>query len=287
MALQESFTEDAQDLPFTVAPLTPGIGAELLDIDLSADLPDSTIAAIKDQLLRWKVVFFRDQEISRAQHIAFARRFGALEIHPTTPKDQPDPEVLRIVHDENSKGRENAWHSDVTWRPEPSLGSILRAIEVPEVGGDTLFADMGAAYEGLSDEMKRFVSGLTAEHDFMRVFGDRIPEDKRDEVRARYPVETHPVVRTHPETGEHALYVNIGFTTKINGLAPEESDWLLNHLWKQAHLPERQCRFRWQKNSIAFWDNRSAQHYAASDYWPARREMERVTIAGDRPFYQP
>lgn len=286
MALQESFTETENALPFRVQPLTPGLGAELLDIDLSADLSDTTIAAIKAQLLQWKVIFFRDQTLTRAQHIAFASRFGPLEIHPATPRDQPDPEVLRIVHDENSKGRENAWHSDVTWRPEPSLGSILRAIEVPEVGGDTLFADMGAAYEGLSEEMKRFVSGLTAEHDFMRVFGDRIPEDKRDEVRALYPVETHPVVRTHPDTGAQTLYVNIAFTTKINGLAAEESDWLLNHLWKQAHLPERQCRFRWRTNSIAFWDNRAVQHYAASDYWPARREMERVTIAGDRPFYQ-
>lgn len=286
MAIQESFAESPENLPFSVHPLTPTIGAELLDIDLREDLGGDTIAAIKDQLLKWKVIFFRDQDITPAQHIAFARAFGALEIHPATPPGETHPEVLRIVHDQDSKGRENAWHSDVTWRPEPSLGSILRAIEVPPVGGDTLFSDMEAAYEGLSPEMKRFASGLTAEHDIMQVFGDRIPEEMRAEWREKFPVSEHPVIRTHPETGAQTIYVNIGFTTRIKGLDPEESDWLLKHLWKQASLPEYQCRFRWRANSIAFWDNRACQHYAASDYWPARREMERVTVAGDKPFYK-
>lgn len=271
---------------FDVKPLTPRIGAELLGIDLSSPVAPQAIDQIRAALLKYKVVFFRDQhELTRAQHIEFARQFGDLEIHPATPKDQPDPEVLRIVHDDTSKGQENAWHSDVTWREEPSLGSILRAVEVPEVGGDTLFSCMYCAFEGLSPALKDWVSGLTAVHDIARVFAARLgkaPEDLHD----RFPPVEHPVVRTHPETGRQALYVNVAFTSHIKGLAPKESDWLLNHLYSQAAEPERQCRFRWAPGSIAFWDNRACQHYAASDYFPARREMERVTIKGDKPFYR-
>lgn len=269
---------------FDLKPLSPAIGAELHGIDLREDLSDAAIAAIRQALLDWKVIFFRDQNISRAQHIAFARRFGDLEIHPATPKDQPDPEVLRIEHGPNSKGQENAWHSDVTWRATPSLGSILRSIEIPPVGGDTLFANMEAAYEGLSPEMKRFACGLTAKHDIARVFAKRLGKEA-DELRAKYPVQDHPVVRTHPETGRRAIYVNTAFTDGINGLTKKESDWLLEHLYAQAANPEIQCRFRWTPNALAFWDNRSSQHFAASDYFPQRRVMERVTVKGDRPFF--
>lgn len=269
---------------FDARPLSPTIGAELIGIDL-ADPPAEAVAEVKRALLDHKVVFFRDQAITRAQHIAFARHFGELEIHPATPKDQPDREVLRIEHGPDSKGRENAWHSDVTWRAEPSLGSILRAIEVPPVGGDTLFVDMVAAYENLSPEMRRFVCGLTAVHDIARVFADRLGKTAED-LRAKYPLQEHPVVRTHPETGRNLLYVNTAFTSHIVGLSKKESDWLLAHLYEQAAIPEHQCRFRWAPGSIAFWDNRACQHYAASDYYPARRVMERVTIAGDRPFYR-
>ena len=287
MALAETHESALAEAPFTVKPLTPTIGAEIHEIDLREDLPEPVIHSLKAALLKWKVIFFRDQDITRTQHLRFARRFGPLEIHPATPADQKDPEVLRIVHDKDSPGRENNWHSDVTWRKEPSLGSILRAIELPEVGGDTLFSDMIAAYDGLSDEMKRFVCGLTANHDIMRAFAKRFKPEQHAEMRAKYPPEVHPVIRTHPETGERGIYVNIGFTTSIDGLSQKESDWLLQHLWDQAAKPEYQCRFRWEKNSIAFWDNRACQHYAASDYWPHRREMERVTIAGDKPFFKP
>ncbi|MEY2884933.1 MAG: Alpha-ketoglutarate-dependent taurine dioxygenase [Pseudomonadota bacterium] len=269
----------------SIAPLTPTIGAEIGDIDLAApDIADA-IPAIRAALLAHKVIFFRNQRLSAAQHIAFARHFGDLEIHPATPRDQPDPEILRIAHGPDSRGNENYWHSDVTWREKPSLGSILRAIEVPAVGGDTLFADMHAAYLQLSPEMQRFVCGLTAVHDIARVFAGRLGKAPAD-LHAKYPPVEHPVVRTHPETGLPCLYVNTAFTSHIKGLSPKESEWLLAHLYAQAANPEIQCRFRWQPGSIAFWDNRSSQHLAASDYFPAVRIMERVTVAGCRPYYR-
>ena len=269
----------------TVAPMTPTIGAEISGIDLREEQDDATIAEIRAALLAHKVVFFRDQFITPEQHIAFARRFGPLEIHPATPKDQPNPEVLHIAHGPDSRGRENFWHSDVTWRAEPSLGSILRAIEVPDSGGDTLFADMAAAFRGLSPAMQDWCRSLTAVHDIARVFAKRLGKSAH-ELHEQYPPQLHPVVRTHPETGEQALYVNTAFTSHIEGVSARESEWLLAHLYAQAAVPEIQCRFRWRAGSIAFWDNRAGQHYAASDYFPAVRKMERVTIAGDRPFYR-
>lgn len=269
-----------------VRPLTPVIGAEIFGVDLAQVLTDATIAEIRAALLRHKVIFFRDQRISRAQHIAFARRFGELEIHPATPKDQADPEVLRIAHGPDNRGRENNWHSDVTWRERPSLGSILRAIELPETGGDTLFADMGAAYELLRPAMQRFAASLTAVHDIARVFAKRLGKSA-EELHALYPPMEHPVVRTHPETGVQGIYVNVGFTSHIKDLSAKESDWLLSHLYATAANADIQCRFRWAPGSIAFWDNRACQHFAASDYFPAVRIMERVTIAGDRPYYDP
>jgi len=244
------------------------------------------IAEIRRALLEFKVVFFRDQHIDRAQHVAFARRFGELEIHPATRPDAEHREILRIEHGPNSRGTENNWHSDVTWREKPSLGSILRAVELPEVGGDTLFADMYAAYDGLSPEMKRFVCGLTAVHDIARVFASKLGK-KAEELHEKYPPVEHPVVRTHPETGRRLIYVNVGFTDRIKGLSPKESAWLLDHLYATAANADIQCRFRWEPGSLAFWDNRACQHFAASDYFPARRVMERATIAGDKPYFTP
>ncbi len=274
----------AADQLIETRPLAPAIGAEIVGVDLREEQSDAVIAAIRQALLDHRVIFFRDQPLTAPQHIAFARRFGALEVHPATPKDQPDQEILRIAHGPKSRGVENFWHSDVTWRAEPSLGSILRAIEVPAVGGDTLFASMDAAYDALSPAMQQWVCTLTAVHDISRVFATRLGTD-RDELLARFPLQEHPVVRTHPETGRRTLYVNTAFTSHIKGLSRKESDWLLNHLYAQATLPEHQCRFRWAPHSIAFWDNRASQHYAASDYFPAVRVMERVTIAGDRPYF--
>jgi taurine dioxygenase len=269
-----------------VRSLTPTIGAEIHGVKLQA-VDDATLAAIRQALIDWKVIFFRDQEISEDEHIAFARRFGELEIHPFTPKDQPNPEILRITHDETSRGSENHWHSDVTWRPEPSLGSILRCVECPLIGGDTLFSDMYAAYEALDDETCEQVTGAVARHSFLRAFGRRIPKEKHAAIDEKHPIQQHPVVRTHPETGRRTLYVNVAFTEEIVGLSRTESDALLAKLWSQATIPETQCRFRWEPNSIAFWDNRACQHYAASDYFPQKRVMDRVTICGDRPYFDP
>ena len=269
-----------------IKPLTPAIGAEIHGIDLaSSDMPQR-IPEIRAALLKHGVIFFRDQDLTQERHIAFAREFGEMEVHPATPKDQPNPEVLRIAHGPNSRGQENYWHSDVTWREEPSLGSILLAREVPECGGDTLFANMHLAYERLSEQMKRFCEGLTAVHDIARVFAKRLDKAPTD-LHEKFPPMRHPVIRTHPETSERVIYVNTAFTSHIEGLSAKESAWLLDHLYATAKDAEIQCRFRWQAGSIAFWDNRVCQHLAVSDYFPARRTMERVTIAGDKPYFTP
>lgn len=268
-----------------IRPMTPAIGAEILGIDLGASYIADSIPAIRAALLKHGVIFFRDQDLTQEQHIAFARHFGELEIHPATPKDQPNPEVLRIAHGPKSRGQENNWHSDVTWREKPSLGSILLAREVPECGGDTCFANMHLAYERLSEQMKRWCEGLTAVHDISRVFARRLNKAPED-LHEKYPPMRHPVIRTHPETGERVIYVNTAFTSHIEGLSVDESSWLLAHLYKTAMDVEVQCRFRWRPGSIAFWDNRVCQHLAVSDYFPARRVMERVTIAGDKPYFR-
>lgn len=270
------------------APLTPTIGAEVSGVDLTEPLDLDVLAELRAGLLQWKVLFFRDQEVTTEEHLAFARSFGELEVHPFAPHKPGYPEVLAITHNRESRGRENTWHSDVTWRETPSLGSVLRALEIPPVGGDTLFADMYAAYEGLTDEVKARIDGRVALHDFahfregLRKRGKS--EEEIESFNRAYPSVKHPIVRTHPETGRKAIYVNAGFTQHIVDMDKAESDALLRHLYAQAAIPEYQCRFRWQANSIAFWDNRASQHYAVSDYWPAVRRMERVTIVGDRPY---
>lgn len=274
--------------PFTLKPLMPGIGAEVHDIDLAKPMDAATLAAVRQTLLDWKVIFFRDQNITTEEHLAFARNFGELEVHPFAPQKEGFPEILPITHNEKNKGKENKWHSDVTWRECPSLGSILRAIEVPDVGGDTLFADMYAAYDNLPDDVKQKIDGKMALHDFahfrtsMRKRG--ASEEEIEAMNRKYPPVEHPVVRTHPETGRKGLYVNVAFTQHIVGMEKPESDAMLAYLYAQAAIPEYQCRFRWKANSLAFWDNRACQHYAVSDYWPALRRMERATIIGDRPY---
>jgi taurine dioxygenase len=266
-----------------IQPLTPAIGAEILGVDLAHPTPE-LVESIRAALLQYKVVFFRDQNITREQHIAFARGFGELEIHPATPKDQPSPEVLRIAHGPDSRGAENFWHSDVTWREQPSLGSILRGMEVPAVGGDTLFANMALAYDRLPDATREKAQNCIAVHDIARVFAKRLNK-KPEELHELYPPVEHPVVRTHPETKERVVYVNGAFTSHIKDMEAHESKLLLNELFMSAWNPEVQCRFNWKAGSIAFWDNRASQHFAASDYFPAVRIMERVTIAGDRPYF--
>ena len=270
-----------------IHPLTPTIGAEIRGVNLAEQQNDATMKAIEQALLDWKVIFFRDQDITTEDHLRFARWFGDLEIHPFAPKKEGIPEVLVIQHDKDNRGRENLWHSDVTWREEPSLGSILRALEVPSVGGDTLFSDMNAAYNGLDEETKKRIEGRIAIHDFANFRkGLKKRGASAEEIKAfneEFPNPEHPVVRTHPATGLKSIYVNGAFTQQIKGFSEEESEKTLRKLYAQARVPEYQCRFKWEKNSIAFWDNRAVQHYAVSDYFPEKRLVERVTICGDRP----
>ena len=273
--------------PYVIKRLSPTIGAELLDIDLKKPLTDSLKDEIYQALLVYKVIFFREQDLTIEEHMDFAKNFGELEIHPFTINDERYPEVLKITHNEKSKGRENTWHSDVTWRLEPSLGSILRMKESPKVGGDTLFADMYAAYEDLSDEVKEKLDGAVAVHDFAG-FRKRLEKNgaSKEEIEVfnkKYPMPEHPVIRTHPDTGKKLIYVNAAFTQYIKDWDPDDSSTMLRFLYSRAATPEYQCRFVWEDDSIAFWDNRSVQHYAASDYWPQVRRVERVTIVGDRP----
>ena len=278
---------ESRSLPFEVNRLSPTIGGELLGVDLREDLTAEIKDLIYEALLVYKVIFFRDQELTTDQHIQFSKNFGDLEVHPFAPFKEGYPEVLKITHNEKSPGRENLWHSDVTWRKEPSLGSVLRMLEKPENGGDTLFSDMYAAYDDLSDEVKQKLEGAVAVHDFVGFRKRLIKEGKSPkEIEAfnkKFPMPEHPVFRTHPDTGKKVIYVNRAFTQYIKGWEENESKDMLDFLYSRASTPEYQCRFAWENNSIAFWDNRACQHYANSDYWPQIRRVERVTIVGDRP----
>jgi len=288
-----------------IEPLAANIGAEIHGIDL-AKLNDGTFDEIKEVFLRYQVLFFRDQKLTREQHLALGRRFGELHVHPAAPSPDGYPEIMSIHADERSSadldelkaGKRavagNFWHSDVSCDAEPPLGSILYLREVPELGGDTLFSSMYAAYEALSEPMQRFLAELTALHSGEHIYRARYPNNQvKDRSEhgyqrsAKFPVSEHPVLRTHPQTRRTALYVNAGFTTRIKELEPDASQAVLDFLFKHVQRPEFCCRFRWATNSVAFWDNRCVQHYAVFDYFPAVRSGERVTIKGDKPFYQP
>jgi taurine dioxygenase len=268
---------------FDVRRLGATIGGELHGVDLTAELPDAVIDEIRQALHAYKVIFFRRQPLSAAQHVAFARRFGDLELHPFIPSNTDQPELVRFAKSADIGGFENGWHHDVTWRECPSMGAVLHAIEVPATGGDTLFADMYAAYEGLDDATRATINTLTAVHDYSQVFGYMIPPDRQEAMRKKYPLVEHPVVCTHPATGRPHLYVNRFFASHIVGMEADESTALIDRLSRQADILEYQCRFQWEPDSVAFWDNRAVQHYAASDYWPDVRVMERASIIGARP----
>jgi taurine dioxygenase len=234
------------------------------------------------------MIFLRDQHITTAQHVALGRLFGELEVHPFRPEGA-FPEIMVLDNNkDNPVLSTDVWHSDTTFRECPTKYSILRCLEIPKVGGDTLWADMCAAYDGLSDAVRSLIDGLTAVHDFKNfraLYGDS--DDDRDKLRRMetlYPNPTHPLVRTHPVTRRKVLYVNPQFTLRINGMSEGESQALLALLYEQAHVPEYQVRLRWKPGTIVLWDNRSTQHYAANDYYPNRRHMERVAVIGDRPY---
>ncbi|MFE3773083.1 TauD/TfdA dioxygenase family protein [Streptomyces sp. NPDC059122] len=281
----------------TVEPLTCTLGAELRGVNLGdAARDDELFAQIRELLLRYKVLFLRDQDITRAEHVAFASRLGPLEDHPVVGSDPEHPGLVRIYKDLDSKPEhyENALHCDATWRERPPMGAVLRCVEGPEVGGDTIWVDMAEAYRRLPERIKTQIAGLRARHSIEATFGAVMPAEQRQALKERFPDPEHPVVRTHPETGEQILFVNAFTTHFVNYHTPENvrfgQDYapgagnLLNYLISQAAVPEYQVRWRWQKNSVAIWDNRSTQHYAVQDYWPAVRKMERAGIAGDRPF---
>ena len=280
-----------------VAPLTCAIGAELHGVRLGdAARSDALFAEIRVLLLKHKVLFLRDQDMTRAEHVAFARRFGDLEDHPVAGSDPDHPGLVRIYKspDAPADRYENAWHTDATWREKPPLGCVLRCVECPPVGGDTMWANMVLAHDNLPAHIKTQIAPLRARHSIESSFGAAMPIEKRLALKARFPDAEHPVVRTHPETGEKALFVN-GFTTHFTNFhtpanvrfgqdgSPGASD-LLRYLITQACIPEYQVRWRWKPNSVAIWDNRSTQHYAVMDYPPCHRKMERAGIMGDTPF---
>ena len=269
-----------------IDPVSPVIGAEVSGIDLSGPLDDVTLDSLTHALSEHLVLFFRDQNLTLEQHKALGRQFGELHVHPAAPKDAEHPEVLVVHADEKvSFVAGGLWHSDVSCDGEPPMGSILRIVQMPSSGGDTLFASMYAAFDALSSRMQQFLCGLTAVHEGEQYYRDRYGSgDMRD---AAHPVAEHPVVRTHPVTGRPALFVNEGFTTRIKEIPLSESDALLAFLVRHCATPAFQCRFRWQPHSIAFWDNRCTQHLAIWDYYPEVRHGYRVAIKGDRPYYDP
>ena len=272
----------------SIAPLTAVVGAEIRGVDL-ADLDEATFATIHQAFLEHKVLAFRDQHLTAEQQMAFGRRFGELDTHPFVEGSTAHPEVLEIVTEPDDRFNfGGGWHSDVTFLPEPDLGSILYAIEIPPAGGDTLFADQAAAYDALSDTMQELLAGLTATHSAERQYGASGYSTK-SKAMATTDTDTsdyesvHPVVRTHPETGRKALYVNPAFTTRITGMHRAESDALLRFLWDHAVKEPFTCRVRWEPGTLTMWDNRAIQHYALHDYAGHRRHVRRITVQGDRP----
>lgn len=264
-----------------VKPVTPRIGAEVQGVNLSMPIDQETFGEISRAFNNHCVLFFRDQKFDHDSQKSFGRKFGDLAIHPAIAAPQGHPEIVPIHADENStKIAGERWHSDVSCVEEPPLGSILYLHTVPESGGDTLFSNMYAAFDALSDRMKAYLEGLTARHDGEEQYRGRYSDD---DAGKHYPRADHPVVRTHPETGRKCLFVNPIFTTRINELPRLESDAVLRMLHQHCQNEDFQVRFRWQKGSVALWDNRCVQHLAIWDYYPQTRSGFRVTIEGDRP----
>ena len=280
-----------------VLPLTCALGAQVQGLSLGeAARSDDLFAHIKALLLEHKVLFLREQDISRAEHVAFAQRFGALEDHPVAGSDPDHPGLVRIYKspEQPNDRYENSWHADATWREKPQMGAVLRCVECPPVGGDTMWANMALAYEKLPDAVKQQIAGLKARHSIEASFGAAMPAEKRLALKAQFPDAEHPVVRTHPETGQKILFVN-GFSTHFTNFhTPANVRYgqdftqgmssLLQYLISQAAIPEYQVRWRWQSGDVAIWDNRCTQHYAVMDYPPCHRKMERAGIQGDTPY---
>lgn len=264
------------------------IGAELQAINLADGIDGELAATLRSLLNEHEVLFLRDQAISAADQKALAEVFGPLQTHPAYGTVEGFPEVMILESTRDNPSKIEVWHSDMTFRQHPPSVTVLRGITIPEVGGDTLFASMTAAYEGLSPGMQSYLEGLTAVHDFSHGFRESLAEPGgrerlADAVAANPPVR-HPVVQTHPETGKKVLFVNALFTTHIDGLPPLESAEVLQFLWRHASLPEFTCRFSWAPDSLVLWDNRSTQHKPVNDFFPATRRLHRVVSEGDQPY---
>jgi taurine dioxygenase len=269
----------------TVTRVGANLGAEVAGVDLRKPLSDEQFSVVEEALVENQLIIFRNQDITSENLMEFGRRFGELTVHPFAPHEQDAPVLIKFRNDEtNAPFGTDVWHSDETFRKEPPMATVLCAKEVPAVGGDTMFASMTAAYNGLSERMKQFILGLEAIHDlkpFRALFGDS-EEDRRNLQRFEllYPPQVHPVVRIHPGSGRKVLFVNPQFTIAVKDMDERESRALLDMLFQQALTPEYQFRLHWAPHTIAMWDNRATQHYAVNDYYPQRRYMERVTIRG-------
>ncbi|AMB77747.1 taurine dioxygenase [Pseudomonas fragi] len=277
-------------MSLTITPISSALGAQIDGVDLTRPLSPLQRDAIEQALLEYQVIFFKQQSITPQQQARFAANFGDLHIHPIYPNVPEQPEVL-VLDTAVTDVRDNAvWHTDVTFLPTPALGAVLSAKQLPAFGGDTLWASGIAAFKGLSRPLQVLLDGLTATHDFTKSFPlerfGSTPEDLQrwEQTRKNNPPLSHPVIRTHPVSGRKSLFVNEGFTTRINELSEAESEAILKLLFAHSTRPEYTIRWRWQENDVAFWDNRVTQHYAVDDYRPNRRVMHRATILGDAPF---
>lgn len=278
-----------------IRPLTPSLGAEVSDVHLGEASRDAgCFAEIRAALLKHKVLFFRGQDITRAEHVAFARCFGTLEDHPVVGSDPEHPGLVRIYRSDSRHSYENTFHCDGLWRQSPAMGAVLRCIECPDIGGDTIWVNMVQAHDELPDEIKQKIGGLRAKASIEHSFGAVMTPEARRKLGQDHPPVEHPVVRTHPETGEKVLYVGAFTTHLANYSTPENvrhgidktpgAALLLNYLVSRATIPEYQVRWSWRPGDVVVWDNRSTQHYALNDYWPAPRKMERAGIVGDVPY---
>jgi taurine dioxygenase len=274
-----------------IEPYSGALGAVISDLTLGANMAEDDLAALRQALLDFEVLFFRDQPMSPEDHAGLAAMFGQPQLHEAYPHVEGYPQLTILENDKDNPSLIEMWHTDMTFRPCPPLGSILHATIVPERGGDTLFASMSAAYDALSAPMRALVEQLTAVHDFSFGFKESLAapggqERLADMVAANPPV-VHPLVRTHPESGRRGLFVNSLFTVAINEMTAKESRTLLDFLFEHIRTPEFTCRFRWQKHSVAFWDNRITQHKPVNDYWPQHRRMQRITVDdGETPFFR-
>ena len=273
---------------FKVKPIAAALGAELLGVDLCNDLQPEVYAEIRKLLIKHKVIFFRDQDISPQQHKALAESFGPVQTHPAYDTVEGFPEITILESTAEKPSKIEVWHSDMTFRKHPPLGSVLRSKICPPKGGDTMWASMSAAYDGLSKGLQEFLSTLNAEHDFSYGFKESLAEPGGKERLAKAvkdnPPVLHPVIRTHPESNQKVIFVNALFTTKIVGLPEKESSAILEFLYDHIISQEYTCRFHWEPNSIAIWDNRSTQHKPINDYFPAHRLLERIAIDGDKHY---